>query len=213
MDELIQYLKSLMYNEFELKQILNKKIIITRNHIEHINLYYYGIYWRFNIIALFEIYGYIFTDDDCILLINKDISIMQYIPDNNKTYELCENAVRYSGTTLQYVPDSKKTKKICKIAVRQYGYLLRHVPKDKKTNEICEIAVRQNGNALQFVPEDKKTDELCKIAVQQTGTALQFVPKNKKTDELCEIAVQRTKTALQLNYMKLQFNKLKLHYD
>ncbi len=68
MDELTQYLNtSKYYSEYKLEQILNKKIIITKNHIDHIKC----ISCEFNIIILFEQYGYIFTNEDYILLVKK----------------------------------------------------------------------------------------------------------------------------------------------
>ncbi len=145
MDDLTEYLKKHTYNKSKLEQILNKKIIITDDHIKHIKFDYYNYNPELNIIKLFEQYGYIFTNDIYILLINKNGYMLKYMSTDNITNE------------------------ICKIAVQQTGNALRFVPEDKKTDEICEIAVRQNGRALYYVPENKKTKELCEIAVQQNG--------------------------------------------
>ena len=155
MDELAQYLNPagyyIYYNEFELEKILNKKIIITQKHIDYI----IPIFCNFNIIVLFEKYGYVFTDDDYILLIKKN------------------------GKMLRYISEDKKTNKICKLAVQQNGQALCYVPKDKKTDELCKIAVQQNGCALQDIPDSKKTDEICEIAINKTCAALLYIPKNK----------------------------------
>ena len=99
MDELTKYLKTNRgYTELNLKQILDKKIMITKNHIENINPNnYYDSYCRFNIITLFEKYGYIFTDDIYMLLVNKDGRILRYIPKNKRTHEICETAVKQNG--------------------------------------------------------------------------------------------------------------------
>ena len=43
MDELTQYLNSNDYEKSKLERILNKKIIITKNHIENIDIVYYCI--------------------------------------------------------------------------------------------------------------------------------------------------------------------------
>ena len=152
MDELSQYLKTGYYNEIELQQILDKKIMITKNHVENINLDYFNIHWYFDIITLFKKYGYIFTNDDYILLVNKN----KYI--------------------IKIIPDDMKTDKLCKITVKSYGYLLQLVPEDKKTYDLCKIAVRQDGQALLFVPKNKKTEEICKIAMRQDKYASNYVP-------------------------------------
>ena len=162
MDELLQYLKSDSYNESELEQILNKKIVITKNHIENINIGNYRDYLEFNIINLFEKYGYVFTNNDCIMLVNKYGYILDDIPEDIKTNEICEIAVKKHWYALEFVPNDKKTDYICRIAVEKHAYALQHVPENKKTNELCKIAVENRGYALKFVPEFPINGEFCK---------------------------------------------------
>ena len=176
MDELTQYLKSDEYKESKFEQILNKKIIITEDHIKNINFKYYN----FDIINLFEKYGYIFTDGNYKIAVQQNGYMLKYIPDDKKTYEICTIAVKQIGWALKFVPDNKKTYKICKIAVQQTGWALCFVPENNKTNKLCENSVRHTGWALKFGPEDKKTDEICKIAVEQISFALRYIPNNKK---------------------------------
>ena len=164
MDELSYYLKHRRgcYKKSELEQILNKKIVITKKHIK--NIYSdYSYCWRFNIIILFEKYGYCFTNDDYILLVSIDGSLIRYISEDNITDE------------------------ICKIAIKQYKYAFRRIPDNKKTIEICKIAIRRDAWALEFVPDDKKTIEICEMAVRQNKDALHFVPSNIKIKRHCTL--------------------------
>ena len=144
MDELTRYLKSTTdYTEIELEQILNKKIIITRNHVENVKFCFY-FYKNKNvpiIIKLFEKYGYVFTDDDYILWMTKN------------------------GLALKFIPIDKKSNEICMTAVKHTGYALQFVPEDKKTDELCKIAVKQNIQALRFVPDNKKTGKKMKSKI------------------------------------------------
>ena len=94
MDELTQYLKLSHYNEFELEEILNKKIIITKDHVDSIDIDYYWDECEFNIIKLFEKYGFIFTDDIYISLLNKNGNIIHDIPEKKRTNEIYKTAVR-----------------------------------------------------------------------------------------------------------------------
>ena len=179
MDELTIYLKAGYYHKLKLEQILNKKIIITKEHIDNIHTWNCQ-YIDFDIINMFEKYGYVFTYDDYILLVKKGSHMFKFIQENIKTDKLCKFAVQQSGYALQYVPDDKKTEEICKIAVQQDGYTLQYIPDDKKTDEICEIAVLKTGLALQYVPENKKTEEICRIAVKYNNYIFHFVPHNKQ---------------------------------
>ena len=115
MDDLLDYLQSNdCYDEYELEQILDTKIIITKDHIENIDLLNYGADWDFDIINLFKKYGYNFTNDDYILLVNENGYILDDIPDDKKTNEICKNAVKQSGHALEYVPEDKKQIKYVK---------------------------------------------------------------------------------------------------
>ena len=161
MDELQHYMqKANKYKINTLEKILDKKIIITENHIKNIKNMKH-----INIIELFEKYGYVFTNDDYIYLINIDGCFIKYI--NNKYYELCKLAVKQNGIALQYIPLNILTDELCEIAVRQNGYALKYVPKNKKTSELCEIAIRQNCDALQFVKNNIITNEMCTIVRMQ----------------------------------------------
>ncbi len=93
MDELTRYLKLCKYKKIELEQILNKKIIITENHIKNIDLDCI-IDHDFNIINLFEKYGYVFTNNIYILLVRKNGYILNDFSDNIKTDEICKIAVQ-----------------------------------------------------------------------------------------------------------------------
>ena len=180
MDELTQYLKNtIIYTESELELILNKKIIITKNHINNIRIKFCCEY-NFNIIEIFEKYGYVFTNDDYIMLVNKYRYAIRFIQKDKQTIEICKIAVQQCGDILYFISEDKKTNEIYEIAVRTNGQSLLFVPNNKKTIEICKIAVQQDGLTLLYIQEDKKTVEICKIAVQQNKQALLYVPNNKK---------------------------------
>ncbi len=168
MDPLQVYLTTACYHHKDrIEHFLDKKIIITIDHIKNINFESWHDHCNFNIIMLFEKYGYVFTNDSYIALVNKQGNMLQYIPNDKRTYKICKTAVQRTGLALQYVPINKQTNEIYKTAVRQDGFALGLIPKNKITNEICEIAVQQCGIALKYVPENKKTHKICSIAIQQ----------------------------------------------
>lgn len=103
-------------------------------------------------------------------------------------------AVKNEGLNLQYVPNEQRTFELCLVAIKQDVCAFQYVPQKIKTSEFCIIAFQQCGyadwSALEFVPEELKTPELCRIAIQQSGCALEFVPDELKTPELCFMAVR-----------------------
>ena len=84
MDELQIYLNSRNYTESGLCEILNKKIMITN---EHVKLYKDG-YPNVRIIEIFKRYGYVFTIDDYKYIIHECVDEIERIPTDEITEEL-----------------------------------------------------------------------------------------------------------------------------
>ena len=109
MDKLLNYLQSNdYYNESDLILLLsNSKIMITETHIANLK------YTAFNIVKLFETYGYIFSDDDYLMLVKKSGYFIRWIPENKKTRDMC--AIAYNSTNisvLEHIPEHLQTWKM-----------------------------------------------------------------------------------------------------
>jgi Domain of unknown function (DUF4116) len=167
-------------------------------------------------------------------MIKQNGRVLQLVPEDYRTYELCLMAVQQYGRALQFVPLDLKSKcidalqeessfaskssscgdeetpKLCRIAVEQDGMALIHVPEEHITLELYNIAIQQNGWTLQFVPEKYKTLELCNIAIRRDGRALQFTPEEYKTFTLYHIAVQQSGRALR--HVPKEYRTLELCY-
>src|SRR5206468_2452135 len=111
----------------------------------------------------------------CLNTIPKDPDF-QHIMKHTKMLEYIEwlNKVSRDGWVLEYVPDELKTNELCLAAVSNNGCALEYVPDELKTNELCLAAVSRNGWVLEYVPDELKTNELCLAAVSNCGYALQF---------------------------------------
>ncbi len=112
MDKLLDYLQTTVYyHESDLILLLsNSKIMITEKHIANIK------YTTFNILKIFETYGYIFSDDDYLMLVKKCGYFIQWIPENKKTREMCE--IAHASTTysmFQYIPKHLRTLEMLEI--------------------------------------------------------------------------------------------------
>ena len=127
----------------------------------------------------------------------KWLNDLRFIPEEYRTKELCELAVKQNGQALQLVPEELRIKELCEIAAKQDGLSLYFVPEELKTKKIYELAVQNNGYALEYVPEELRTPELCAIAVQNNGEALEYVPIKLRTKELCKLAVKENGFALE----------------
>ena len=115
--------------------------------------------------------------------VSKNGLLLNCIPMEFRTDEMCIKAIAQNPEALQFVPNDKKKlfeKIICynkkKITDwRELQYI------ENQTEEMCLEAVKQNGYALEYV--ENQTEEICFEAVKQNGRALQFV-KNQ-TENIC----------------------------
>ena len=157
MDELDYYLQTTSYYNYKkLKRILNKKIIITANHIKYVNIKEIN-----KIIDLFEKYGYVFTTEDYIMLLLKDVTVLEHIPENKRTDEIYEIVARQNWLVMALYTH-EITDKIYEIGIRHDGLTLQYIPRDRITNNMCKLAIRQNCCSIRYVPEDMKKYEICK---------------------------------------------------
>jgi Domain of unknown function (DUF4116) len=144
--------------------------------------------------------------------------VLEYVPEEHRTPELCRMAIEQNGMALEFVPNDLKspislemrssrdltpshweeheTSDLCRLAVEQNGWALKHVPEEQRVPELCRIAIAQHGMALQFVSEERRTHELCCLAIEQNGMALYAVPKRLRTPELYRLAVKQNGQAL-----------------
>ena len=111
-DELTQFLKSKCYIETELIRILDTKIIITSDHIKNIDVTCYTEIYNYDILAKFERYGYIFTNDDYIILMNKNelmlrngLFICQDEIPKHIAHERCKLAIQQNRCEFQFIPN------------------------------------------------------------------------------------------------------------
>ena len=80
----------------------------------------------------------------CNKAINRFCSILEVIT--------AESVIKYKLFILEYIPKELLTKEMCKKVVQNMGYLLKDVPDNMKTEEICRLAVRNYSDSIEFVP-------------------------------------------------------------
>lgn len=119
-------------------------------------------------------------------LVRQNGLMLQHVPPEMQTHDLCLVAVQGDGSALRYIPYDKphlRTPEVCIAAVKQYAYALEFVKLDaEETKEhasaICMAAAEKDGRVLRIVPAALREQfpEICLAAVRESGTALEFVP-------------------------------------
>ena len=85
--------------------------------------------------------------------------------ETSKEYQGWLEEIYENGFALKDVPEEFKTKELCELAVKKDGDALAYVPEELKTKELCKVAVKDNGLNLEFVPEELRTFEICNKAI------------------------------------------------
>ena len=102
---------------------------------------------------------------------------LQNIPKEQRTFELCYNAVKIDKMQLKFVPENHKTEELIK-TIRHHNGILKYTPFALKTYENCLDAVTRNACNIKYVPRKFKTVELCLAAIQNNANVyLKHIPK------------------------------------
>lgn len=108
---------------------------------------------------------------------------LRYVPDKQKTKELCDLAINTNYKAFKFFPEQYKTLELCEIAINKDVSLIRYCPPPMISFEMCEKCLKKRGSLLEFIPDKFKTESLCLIAVKQDFSALNFIPKDLLTNE------------------------------
>jgi hypothetical protein len=107
-------------------------------------------------------------------------------------------AVGRCGASLKFVPEEQRTPELCAIAVANCGFALEHVPEKHKTGALCWAAIGAPGpTALGFVPLALRNSALHRYALDRDPMALRFLPREERRQIDCLAAVSKCGAALQ----------------
>lgn len=123
-------------------------------------------------------------------------NIIDFIPRDLLSKEMCMDVIRQNGEALRSVPDELKDREMCLAAVTQYGEALVSVPTKFRDKEMCLAAVAERGTALFYVPKGLIDKELALIAVRTTPYALNAVPEYLRDYDVCLRAMDHGKLEL-----------------
>jgi hypothetical protein len=114
---------------------------------------------------------------------------LKYIPRNQKTYDVCLAAVKYTGNALCHVPSEYIDENMCCTALeddRMTADIMKQIPFSKRSYRICMKAVEFSFSVLKYIPEEHKTLELCMIAsghLDSIESFNEFIPRKYKKHE------------------------------
>lgn len=133
--------------------------------------------------------------------IKQDINCFGLIPQDIRTSDFYDEAVKINGWMLQHVPEEMKTSQMClaaKDASPDLGYehlrLVAYVPFPGVCMEYLKEAA---GNVdvhevFTAIPKNVLTPDIVQLAVDLDAGCFKFVPDSLKTEKLCMKAIQET---------------------
>ena len=85
--------------------------------------------------------------------------------ETSKEYQGWLEEIYENGWALKDVPEELKTKELCEMAVKSHGFALAYVPEELRIPRLCYVAIKNDGTTLELVPEELRTFELCDKAI------------------------------------------------
>ena len=85
--------------------------------------------------------------------------------ETSKEYQGWLEEIYENGYALIDIPEDMRTYELCEVAVKDFPYALQYVPEELKTPRLCYVAIKNDGTTLELVPEELRTFELCDKAI------------------------------------------------
>lgn len=99
-----------------------------------------------------------------------------FIEDEFLNETECKRLVHKCGMVVEYLPEEFLTPEVCKLAVRNDPAAISEVPVGLLDDETIMKAIVQAPSLLSFVPNERKTPELCAVAVMIDPLSIRYVP-------------------------------------
>lgn len=131
--------------------------------------------------------------------LKKAANKLKRLKPSSITYELCLQATQYEGEMLEYVPEEMKTAELC---LRAIGYssdshkVLQFVPEALRNKEICIAALQctdKPAKTLQLVPSELLTEEFAEELVLKRRSILNKLPVEIQTERVIRAAEPKKK--------------------
>ena len=138
-----------------------------------------------------------------------EIILLETIPEAQRTFEVCKQAVLEDFKNIIHVPDDgsltdQEYQKLCELAITNPKwkdiFVLNSVPEKNRHYEICRIALRVDIRALLYINPNllnlEEYSELCEFVFKQNGCHLEHVPNEYRNATVCKLAVTQNGWAL-----------------
>lgn len=117
--------------------------------------------------------------DAWIRAIDKDISMIQYMPKHLITSDICLAMIKKNIDGLLYIPDECITPEICEYAVEHDCNALELIPLRFMTRDLCFKAVSKFSDALRLVPPEFVDLDMINTVYNIKETCLPQTPLKK----------------------------------
>ena len=121
--------------------------------------------------------------------------VTMYVPDQYKTYKMCDKVVLENGGISRFILECYKNKKMCDKAVDNYSHTLEFFPKCCKTQKMCDKAVDTCPFAFDSAPDWYNTQEGM-LDKTVSNFLLKYCLNRYKTWEVFDKAVDASLPAL-----------------
>ena len=123
-------------------------------------------------------------------------AILGKIPEKNRTYSVCLQAVSVDSGSFEYVPDEHKTYELCLAAAQHSGSSVKNLPEEYYSEELCLAIVQHSSANFDTIPKNKLTEKVCLLAISHGsrygGTILSKIPHELITQEMCDKAIEKS---------------------
>uniref|UniRef100_A0A6C0ADF4 DUF4116 domain-containing protein n=1 Tax=viral metagenome TaxID=1070528 RepID=A0A6C0ADF4_9ZZZZ len=152
------------------------------------------------------------TQELCDLAVYNNIVAFLYVPSEFMTNEMLEYVIKKNPFLLEIIPENKQTSNLCELAmdlnIKSYEYVCDKLRTENyyvrciKTNFANELCPQ---TFLGKIPDSKKTEKICYYLALRGY--FEYVPENLRTYELCKIGLKKSgiNASIKENYIPKKY--------
>lgn len=152
------------------------------------------------------------TEELCNIACRKNGNNLEHVPSYLLNYDMYKEALSDKGELLSIVPEEFKTYELCEIAVStdEKCVALAYVPREMMMGEqgrrLCELAVKKNPLAIEKVPSEFITKAMAYDAVSRTSPGhdwpISHIPERYMSEELINLSIEMCPESLSSVWQK-----------
>ncbi len=126
-------------------------------------------------------------------LVEMDESVIKYVPNMYRSYDMCLTAAKHYHDAYTYIPDMYKSYEILTHCIKLNPKMIKMIEEKNMSEELYNIAFSQDASLYRYIPERFKTSEMIPAYIKTCMSYASFlphIPMHHRTEAVYDMMVK-----------------------